>query len=89
MLFRGRNCGYGQVMSKLVDGLYHRRRGWQLLDGQLDPAGGVDAGQGRRWRPSTSPAWPGRGPSWGSPLHMLFDAVAGPVGGRAGGSGDG
>ena len=58
-LFRGRNCGYGRVMSKLVDGLYHRRRGWQLLDGPLDPAGGVDAGQGRRWRPSTSPAWPG------------------------------
>ena len=23
-LFRGRNCGYGRVMSKLVDGLYHR-----------------------------------------------------------------
>ena len=26
-LFRGRNCGYGQVMAKLADGLYHRRRG--------------------------------------------------------------
>ena len=45
-LFRGRNCGYGRVMSKLVDGLYHRRRGRQLLDGVLDPAGWVDAGQG-------------------------------------------
>jgi transposase IS4-like protein/DDE family transposase len=50
-LFRGRNCGYGRVMSKLVDGPYHRRRGRQLLDGVLDPAGWVDAGQGRRWRP--------------------------------------
>ncbi len=26
-LFRGRNCGYGQVMAKLADGLYHQRRG--------------------------------------------------------------
>ena len=50
-LFRGRNCGYGRVLSKLVDGLYHRRRGQQLLAGVLDPAGWVDAGQGRRWRP--------------------------------------
>ena len=24
-LFRGRNCGYGQVMTKLADGLYHPR----------------------------------------------------------------
>jgi hypothetical protein len=50
-LFRGRNCGYGQVMIKLADGLYHRRRGEDLLAGQLDPAGWVDAGAGRRWRP--------------------------------------
>src|SRR5512144_2854171 len=50
-LFRGRNCGYGRVLSKLVDGLYHRRRGRQLLDGALDPDRWVDAGQGRRWRP--------------------------------------
>ncbi len=26
-LFRGRNCGYGQVMTKLAGGLYHQRRG--------------------------------------------------------------
>ena len=32
-LFRGRNCGYGQVMSKLADGLYHQRRGADLLAG--------------------------------------------------------
>src|SRR4026208_1326980 len=31
-LFRGRNCGYARVLSKLVDALYHRRRGRQLLD---------------------------------------------------------
>ena len=29
-LFRGPNCGYGRVMVKLVDALYHRRRGQQL-----------------------------------------------------------
>ena len=39
-LFRGRNCGNGQVLGKLVDGLYHRRRAQALLDGgQLDPKG--------------------------------------------------
>ncbi len=25
-LFRGRNCGYGQVFGKLVDAVHHRRR---------------------------------------------------------------
>src|SRR3954452_24619051 len=40
-LFRGPNCGYGRVMVKLVDALYHRRRGQQLLDGVLDPDGWV------------------------------------------------
>src|SRR6185437_7294793 len=50
-LFRGPNCGYGRVMVKLVDGLYHRRRGEQLLGGVLDPDGWVEAGDGRRWRP--------------------------------------
>jgi hypothetical protein len=43
-LFRGRNCGYGQVMIKLADGLYHQRRAADLLEGQLDPDGWVDAG---------------------------------------------
>ena len=46
-LFRGPNCGYGRVMVKLVDALYHRRRGQQLLEGVLDPDGWVDAGAGR------------------------------------------
>src|SRR4029077_5979594 len=51
-LFRGRNCGYGQVMVKLADGLYHQRRAADLLAGQqLAPGGWVDAGGGRRWRP--------------------------------------
>src|SRR6266536_2925570 len=61
-LFRGRNCGYGQVMTKLADGLYHQRRAADLLDGQhLDPDGWVDAGQGRRWRRPS----PGPGACWG------------------------
>jgi hypothetical protein len=86
-LFRGRNCGYGRVMGKLVDGLYHRRRGRQLLDGVLDPAGWVDAGQGRRWRPpNISNLARARARLGADPLHMLFDAVAGPVGGPADGS---
>ncbi len=51
-LFRGRNCGYGQVMTKLADGLYHQRRAGDQLAGQeLDPGGWVDAGGGRRWKP--------------------------------------
>ncbi|MGH3903847.1 MAG: transposase domain-containing protein [Pseudonocardiaceae bacterium] len=45
-LFRGRNCGYGQVMSKLVDGLYHRRRAELLLEERRwDPQGWIDSGQ--------------------------------------------
>ena len=86
-LFRGRNCGYGRVMSKLVDGLYHRRRGQQLLEGVLDPAGWVDAGQGRRWRPpNISSLSRARARLGADPLHMLFEQVAGPVGGSADGS---
>jgi hypothetical protein len=89
-LFRGRNCGYGRVLSKLVDGLYHRRRGQQLLDGVLDPDRWVDAGQGLRWRPpNISNLSRARARLGADPLHMLFDAVAGPVGGSADGSADG
>ena len=80
-LFRGRNSGYGQVMAKLADGLYHRRRGADLLAGQLDPDGWVDAGAGRRWRPpNISSLSRGRGKLGADPLHMLFEQVAGPVG---------
>jgi hypothetical protein len=80
-LFRGRNCGYARVMSKLVDALYHRRRGQQLLDGMLDPDGWIEAGAGRRWRPpNISSLARARARLGADPLHMLFDAVAGPVG---------
>jgi hypothetical protein len=83
-LFRGRNCGYARVLSKLVDALYHRRRGQQLLDGVLDPDGWVGAaaaGAGRRWRPpNISSLARARARLGADPLHMLFDAVAGPVG---------
>jgi hypothetical protein len=81
-LFRGRNCGYGQVMGKLVDGLYHRQRAAELLhERRWDPAGWVDAGQGRSWRiPNISSLARARGRLGADPLHMLFDAVAGPVG---------
>ena len=80
-LFRGPNCGYGRVMVKLVDALYHRRRGQQLLEGVLDPDGWVDAGAGRRWRPpNISSLARARTRLGADPLHMLFDEVAGPVG---------
>jgi hypothetical protein len=80
-LFRGPNCGYGRVMVKLVDALYHRRRGEQLLEGVLDPHGWVQAGDGRRWRPpNISSLSRARTRLGADPLHMLFDEVAGPVG---------
>jgi hypothetical protein len=79
-LFRGRNSGYRQVMAKLADGLYHRRRGADLLAGRLDPDGWVDAGGGRRWRqPGASSLSRARDKLGADPLHMLFDHVAGPV----------
>jgi hypothetical protein len=81
-LFRGRNCGYGQVMSKLVDALYHRRRGERLLEGlPLDRDGFVEAGGGRRWRlPNISSLSRARAKLGSDPLRMLFEHVAGPVG---------
>ena len=81
-LFRGRNCGYGQVMTKLADGLYHQRRAADLLDGQhLDTDGWVDAGQGRRWRPpNISSLSRGRGKLGPAAVRFLFEEVAGPVG---------
>jgi hypothetical protein len=79
-LFRGRNCGYGQVMAKLADGLYCRRRGADLLAGHLDADGWVDAGDGRRWRqPNISSLSRGRGKLGADPVRMLFEHVAGPV----------
>jgi len=63
-LFRGRNCGYGQVMVKLADGLYHRRRGEDLLAGRLDPDGWVDAGMAAGGGRRTSPRCRVPGRSW-------------------------
>jgi hypothetical protein len=80
-LFRGRNCGYGQVMVKLADGLYHQRRAAGLPAGDLDPDGWVDAGQGRRWRPpGISSLSRGRGKLGPAPVRFLFEQVAGPIG---------
>jgi hypothetical protein len=80
-LFRGRNCGYGQVMTKLADGLYHQRRTADLLSGQLAPDGRVDAGGGRRWRqPDVSNLSRGRGKLGPGPQEYLFAQVAGPTG---------
>jgi Insertion element 4 transposase N-terminal len=80
-LFRGRNCGYGQVMTKLADGLYHQRRAADLLSEQLDPDGRVDAGDGRRWRqPNISNMSRGRGKLGPEPLRSLFAQIAGPTG---------
>ena len=80
-LFRGRNCGYGQVMTKLADGLYHQRRAADLLAGDLDPDGWVDAGEGRRWRqPNISSMSRGRGKLGPAPLKNIFMQVAGPTG---------
>jgi hypothetical protein len=67
-LFRSRNCGYGQVMAKLMDGLWHQCRG----DGPLTEP---------EWRPpnvsSLSRARAKLGPD---PLRLLFEQLAGPVG---------
>jgi hypothetical protein len=80
-LFRGRNCGYGQVMIKLADGLYHQRRAADLLEGQLDPDGWVDAGGGRQWKPpNISNLSRGRGKLGPEPLKNIFLQVAGPTG---------
>ncbi len=80
-LFRGRNCGYGQVMVKLADGLYHQRRVTDLLEGQLDPDGWVDAGDGRRWKPpNVSNLSRARGKLGPGPLKGIFLQVAGPTG---------
>jgi hypothetical protein len=63
-LFRGRNCGYGQVMIKLADVLYHQRGGADLLAGQLDPDGWVDAGRGAGGGRRTSPRCRRPAASW-------------------------
>jgi Insertion element 4 transposase N-terminal/Transposase DDE domain len=80
-LFRGRNCGYGQVMLKLADALYSQRRGADLPAGKLAPGMRVDAGQGRQWwLPNISSLSRGRGKLGADPVRMLFEHVAGPSG---------
>jgi hypothetical protein len=80
-LYRGRNCGYGHVMTKLADGLYHQRRAADLLAGHLDAAGWVDAGDGRRWRqPNISSLSRGRGKLGPAAVRFLFEEVTGPIG---------
>jgi hypothetical protein len=79
-LFRGRNSGYGQVMAKLAHGLYHQRRGADLLAGRLDPGGWVDAGGGQRWKqPNISSLSRGRVKLGPDPVRMLFEQVTGPA----------
>ena len=68
-LFRGRNSGYGQVMAKLADGLYHQRRGADLLAGQLGPgswarAAGSMPAEGGGGSSRTSPPCPGDAGNW-------------------------
>ena len=75
----GRNSGYGQVMAELADGLYHRRRGADLLAG-AGPGWLGGRGAGRRWRqPGASSLSRARDKLGADPLHMLFDHVAGPI----------
>src|ERR1035441_9101765 len=80
-LFRGRNCGYGQVMLKLADGLYSRQLGADLLEGRPATGMRVDAGQGREWwLPNSSSLSRGRA-KLGPDVHRyLFTQVAGPIG---------
>ena len=80
-LFRGRNCGYGQVMLKLADGLYSRQLGADLLEGRPATGMRVDAGQGREWwLPNPSSLSRGRA-KLGPDVHRyLFAQVAGPIG---------
>jgi hypothetical protein len=79
-LFRGRNCGYGQVMAKLADGLYCQQRGADLLVGKLAPGLRVDGGGGRQWWLPNISSLRGRGKLGADPLRMLFEHVAGPTG---------
>lgn len=84
-LFRGPNCGYGRVLTKLVDGLYHRQRARALMvSGQVDGDGwvsaGVDRGRARVWRqPNISSLARARVKLGPDPVRHLFEQVAGPV----------
>lgn len=82
-LFRGPNCGYGLVMAKLVDGLYHRRRAEIFLaTGRAGRAieAGVDRGRARTWQqPNISSLARARVKLGPDPVRHLFEQAAGPV----------
>jgi hypothetical protein len=84
-LFRGPNCGYGRVMTKLVDGLYHRRRAEMFLaTGSLETGrrveAGIDRGRARTWQqPNISSLSRARAKLGPDPVRLLFEQVAGPV----------
>ena len=84
-LFRGPNCGYGRVMTKLVDGLYHRRRAEAFLATGQTAAdrwveAGTDRGRARRWRqPNISSLSRARAKLGPDPVRLLFEQVAGPL----------
>src|ERR1035437_1899398 len=78
-LFRGRNCGYGQGMLKLADGLSSRRLAADLLEGRPATGMRVDAGQGREWwLPNPSSLSRGRAKLGPEVHHYLYTQVAGP-----------
>jgi hypothetical protein len=85
-LFRGPNRGYGLVMTKLVDGLYWRRRAELVVAGQITVrqrsiAAGVDRGRVRTWaQPNISSLSRARAKLGPDPVRLLFERVAGPVG---------
>jgi hypothetical protein len=72
-LFRGRNCGYVQVLSRLVAGLHHQRRAALMLEGRTDG--------GRGWSlPNSSSLGRSRARVGEAPVRMLFEHAAGPIG---------
>jgi Insertion element 4 transposase N-terminal/Transposase DDE domain len=83
-LFRGPNCGYGRVMTRLVDGLYHRRRAEMFLAtgriGSRAIEAGADRGRARTWQqPNISSLSHARAKLGPDPVRRLFEQVAGPV----------
>src|SRR5512144_1511247 len=89
-LFRGPNCGYARVMTKLVESLYHRRRAEVFLaTGRLDAGrldagrrieAGTDRGRARTWQqPNISSLSRARAKLGPDPVRHLFEQVAGPV----------
>lgn len=71
-LFRGRNCGYVQVLARLTNGLHFQRRAAVLAAGEPDGAG---------WSLPASPSLGEARARVGSdPVRMLFEHAAGPVG---------